>query len=370
VVHEDHAIVDQICRQIEAASPSPATAREIAGHWNRAFTRMCTASHGSAFRAQRAVTRLSLEEVLARYLADLDADALLQPVYRSWAQPTPYDESVAVLSRCAVPLCLASNIDRADLEAALLNHQLTFPDVVTSEACRSYKPRGEMFERALARLGLSPGQALHVGDSLGSDVRGAQGAGVPVLWINRQGRPVPPGQDPPDHVARDLRVLLEIVGETSPRVAQVEAVSALALAHARALFVQYATALGIDLGFQDFDAELASLPGAYRPPRGCLLLATYGIEVAGCVALRPIEGDVCEMKRLYVRERFRRTGIGRALATSVVRRARAAGYARMRLDTLPWMTAAIAMYRAMGFREIAPYRYNPVPGAAFLELTL
>jgi ribosomal protein S18 acetylase RimI-like enzyme len=141
------------------------------------------------------------------------------------------------------------------------------------------------------------------------------------------------------------------------------------LAAVRALFEEYAAGVGVDLGFQDFDRELAELPGEYAPPAGRLLLA-LAPEPAGCVALRPYEPGVCEMKRLYVRAGYRGTGLGRRLAEAVVAAGREAGYERMRLDTLPTMESARALYRSLGFVEIDAYRFNPVHGTTYFELAL
>jgi ribosomal protein S18 acetylase RimI-like enzyme len=138
----------------------------------------------------------------------------------------------------------------------------------------------------------------------------------------------------------------------------------------RALFLEYAQSLGIDLAFQDFEAEITGLPGAYSPPHGCLLLATADGRSAGCVAVRDLQAGLCEMKRLYVKPEARGQGVGRALAEAAIRFGRASGYEAMRLDTLPNMVAAQALYRQLGFREIPAYRYNPIPGTTFLELAL
>ena len=140
---------------------------------------------------------------------------------------------------------------------------------------------------------------------------------------------------------------------------------------ARRLFREYADWLQIDLCFQNFERELAGLPGEYVPPAGRLLLAYEESQLAGCVALRGIDEGVCEMKRLFLREQFRARGLGRQLIDTIIREAGQIGYQRMRLDTLPpKMNDAIALYRSYGFKEIESYYDNPVPGAIFMELDL
>ena len=134
----------------------------------------------------------------------------------------------------------------------------------------------------------------------------------------------------------------------------------------RTMLREYAAWLEIDLCFQNFEQELAALPGEYAPPGGRLLIA----DGAGCVALRPIDDEICEMKRLYVRPEHRGTGLGRSLILAIIGEARVAGYGRMRLDTMPKMDSAQRLYAGLGFRDIPAYRYNPEPGARFLELIL
>jgi putative acetyltransferase len=140
---------------------------------------------------------------------------------------------------------------------------------------------------------------------------------------------------------------------------------------ARRLFRDYADWLQIDLCFQDFENEVTHLPGEYVPPGGRLLLAYNNNRLAGCVALRRLDEQTCEMKRLFVRKEFRGQGLGRQLIAAIIQEAKQIGYEHMRLDTLPpKMNDAIGLYRSYGFREIEPYYRNPVPGALFMEMDL
>jgi ribosomal protein S18 acetylase RimI-like enzyme len=138
----------------------------------------------------------------------------------------------------------------------------------------------------------------------------------------------------------------------------------------RELFKEYADSLDIDLCFQNFQHELATLPGKYAPPAGGLLLALDAETVAGCVALRPIDPQIAEMKRLYVRPAFRRKGAGKLLAQAIIEEAGRIGYARIRLDTLATMKQAISLYRSLGFGDIPAYYDNPSDSAKFMELKL
>ena len=139
---------------------------------------------------------------------------------------------------------------------------------------------------------------------------------------------------------------------------------------AKELFEEYADSLGIDLGFQNLKEELANLPGCYARPEGCILLARYNEEIAGCVALRKLSDGICEGKRLYVRPQFRGLKIGRRLVEAIIDESRRIGYTRMRGDTLASMKTAQALYASLGFKQIESYCYNPIEGAIFVELVL
>jgi putative acetyltransferase len=161
---------------------------------------------------------------------------------------------------------------------------------------------------------------------------------------------------------------------SAPRIEIFTPNSAAAVDDARAIFREYAQGLGVDLCFQGFEEELARLPGEYAQPEGCLLLAHVDGVLAGCGAIRPLHDvdhvNACEMKRLYVRRAFRRFGLGRLLARELLDRAVQAGYSCMLLDTLDEMEAARGLYASLGFFEVPPYYFNPLPGAHYLKVDL
>lgn len=157
---------------------------------------------------------------------------------------------------------------------------------------------------------------------------------------------------------------------TAHEIALIQVEGAALVAAARDLFREYAEAIATDLEYQGFSTELATLPMPYLPPRGALLLAHAGSDVAGCVALRPLDRRTGEMKRLYVRPAYRRSGLGQRLVEAMIAASRRAGYGELRLDTLPTMAAAQALYARLGFVEISPYGATPLPGTRFFALHL
>ena len=213
VVEEDDKYILEICKKVSTASPMEPKPDEVATRWGRAFKDMCFHSHGASFRRQREIGLISLDQVMSHYQADLNAEALTEPQFRYWKWPTLFPESVDVLDHLPAPVCLVSNIDDADLFSALDHVGLSFDRIVTSEGCRAYKPRTEMFRRALSLLGLPKEDVLHVGDSISSDVQGAAGVGIRALWVNRKQRPLPTDGPRPDHILGDLTGILDVLGQ-------------------------------------------------------------------------------------------------------------------------------------------------------------
>jgi 2-haloacid dehalogenase/putative hydrolase of the HAD superfamily len=211
LVAEDDPQIAAITACIAEASPERPTARQISARWSELFARDCAAAHGASFRTQREIELVSLAGLLAELRAPLDPVELSAPLFAYWARPTPLPDASEFLRTVRRPVCIVSNIDDADLDSALDALGWRFERVVTSERCRAYKPRAEMFAAALAQLGCPPERALHVGDSVGSDLRGAAAAGIAAAWVNPTGRALASELTPPRHTVSRLTELTALV---------------------------------------------------------------------------------------------------------------------------------------------------------------
>jgi 2-haloacid dehalogenase/putative hydrolase of the HAD superfamily len=204
VVHEDTEVVEAICQQVSRSTPgSGISPEEVGQSWWELFSALADDAYGPGFRLQRDLARASLAAVAERYRATADPGLLLRAQFRYWRRPRLYADARELLTT-TLPVCVLSDIDRGDLAAALAHLGLTdrFVHVVTSEDARAYKPRAEMFRTALGRLGLGPGEVVHVGDSLSRDVAGALNLGIAAVWVNRDRRPAPqPAPEPVLEVA-------------------------------------------------------------------------------------------------------------------------------------------------------------------------
>jgi 2-haloacid dehalogenase len=209
VVDEDDEVIDTITQRISSDQVEHDSKR-IGSMWGRAFAEATAATDTDGFRLQRDLAIGSLEQVLAALGSHLDAATLCRPQLAHWRTAALRSGSVEFIDACPVPICVVSNIDTDDLDSVVAHHELDLPDRVTSEDVRSYKPRPEIFRSALDRLGLPATDVLHVGDSLTSDVAGANSLGIPVAWVNRRRKQRPPGVRI-DHEITDLRGLIPIL---------------------------------------------------------------------------------------------------------------------------------------------------------------
>ncbi|MGH1493622.1 MAG: HAD family hydrolase [Acidimicrobiales bacterium] len=191
VVHEDDIVMTDVCQQISKASPLTATVEEIDSYWWSDFSNRFMVSHGERFQTQRNLELASLDATCSHFNAACDVPQLCETIFAYWQTPPLFDDARDFLSACDLPIMVLSNIDRVDIEAAIAAHGLAFRDVITSEDVRSYKPRPELFQAGLDALGLAPTEVLHVGDSVTSDVIGANELGIPVAWVNRNDKATP-----------------------------------------------------------------------------------------------------------------------------------------------------------------------------------
>lgn len=212
LVHEDDHIVADICDLIVQTSEM-GHRREIVGStWWDTFCRLTTGSYHDSFLPQRQIAIQSLSETVSHFGADLDANLAIESQFAQWMAPELFPETLSFiewLSRIGLPVCVVSNIDRADIEAAIGFNGLDLANIITSDDVRAYKPRADIFSAALEVLCLQPAEVLHIGDSRTSDVAGAHGFGIPVAWLNRSGK-TPGSGHQPTHTIQNLREVIDL----------------------------------------------------------------------------------------------------------------------------------------------------------------
>ena len=219
VVEEDEAPVSLACSEIVKSSSRALKLEELTSFWWNTFGDLCANSYGDTFQYEKELGQESLRRAIRHFKVDTDSERITQLLSRYWdeywGKPSIFPESRGVIVRIkdrGTPICLVSNIDNAVLDSALKYNGLSFDMIVTSEDCRSYKPRYEMFQKALSLLSLSNDEVLHVGDSLRADVRGAKCMKIPVLWINRKNGLIPQQSEQPDFIATDLTGIIKFFG--------------------------------------------------------------------------------------------------------------------------------------------------------------
>ena len=209
VVHEDEAVITNICEQIKENTKTEATPSEIGGVWWKKLSGSFIESRGDSFTPQRVLEKASLKYTLTHFSSTLDETELSELMFHHWRNPAIFQDAVEFLSQTEIPVYILSNIDRMDITEAIKLHELSVKEIITSEDVKSYKPRPEMFEYVLKLSGLEPEEVIHVGDSLSSDVAGAKNMGIKSVWVNRSNRKLK-GDIQPDFEVDNLHDLLAI----------------------------------------------------------------------------------------------------------------------------------------------------------------
>lgn len=210
LVHEDDVIIEEICSKISTSSIAPTTTKDIGTYWWESFSRTFYTSYGANFRTQREIELQSLEDTISFYKSSENPKEISQLLFDHWQAPKLFEDTNIFLNSIDIPQIILSNIDRNDIQSAINYNGLPFENIITSEDVKAYKPRPEMFQQALALYQLSPLEVLHVGDSLVSDVAGAQNAGIKVAWMNRKNKPLPKN-DSPEYIIHSLEELIPIL---------------------------------------------------------------------------------------------------------------------------------------------------------------
>lgn len=212
LVHEDDVFIEEISARILASSTVQTTTREIGQYWWHSFSRRLDSAYGAGFKTQRAIELQSLEDAIAFYNSSEDPVELSELLFKHWQTAPLFEDSIPFLRTIQVPTIIVSNIDRADIEAAIQHNELDFNRIITSEDVRSYKPRQTIFHEALITCNLKPEEVLHVGDSLTNDIIGAHNVGIQAAWINRKNKPQPQ-HCTPDYIIRSLTELIPLLSK-------------------------------------------------------------------------------------------------------------------------------------------------------------
>ncbi|MDQ8733551.1 HAD family hydrolase [Paenibacillus sp. LHD-38] len=211
LVHEDDVFIEEICNKILTSTSTRTTTRDIGRYWWESFTRTFYSSYGDNFRTQREIELRSLEDTIAFFNSTENPRELSEILFDHWQAPQLFEDANVFLRSFCTPKIILSNIDRNDIQSAINHNGLSFENIITSEDVKSYKPRPEMFQHALTAYNLRPLEVLHVGDSLYSDVAGAQKAGIKVAWINRKNKSLPENYSP-DYIINSLQELIPLFG--------------------------------------------------------------------------------------------------------------------------------------------------------------